>query len=145
MAKKEQPTQLKDLLVFHSEPKKAEGSGFLLFVGILCAVGFFLSLFTVNPILIFSSLLATFSCIIVSSSIQRSENMETYLHDIRDAINLQTQLLDKIRSSLSDGSDLRCAARLVPDIRTSLHTVRDIAEEARDLISYMQLEKDSEE
>lgn len=127
-------TTQKHPLEVKTEPKKAEGTVALMVIGVLLLVA---SIFTLNPVLIAGAFIALIMLAIASSCIQRAENMEVYLHDVREALNLQTIRLEAISRALVPGSDAAQAAKLAPETAQTLQKLCDIAEEARDLLSHM--------
>lgn len=136
MAKKEQPTtEHLHPLERKTTPGKAEGTTTLIVIAVILLIGSFLLM---NPLAIVASLINLFLTAIVCSCLERSNNMEACLIDIRDALNLQTIRLEIISRQMMDGSDVRKAAAQIGELK-------DIAEETRDMISYMQPEKEIEE
>lgn len=117
-----------------TDPMKAEGTTTLTVIGVLLPIA---SVLTMNPILIGASIVLLFLFAVAASSLQRSENMETYLRDIRDALNLQTVRLDGIYRQMAE---VEGARRSAEEIAEKVGELRDIAEEARDLLATMQPE-----
>lgn len=136
MAKHEQPTteQLHPL-ERKTTPGKTEGTTTLIVIAVLLLVA---SILTLNPLAIGASIINLFLMAIVCSCLDRSNSMETCLTDIRDALNLQTIRLEIISRQMLDGGDVRRAAAQIGELK-------DIAEETRDMISYLQPEKEIEE
>lgn len=131
---KQKNTSKENPLERNTAPMRAEGTTTLTVLGVLMTIA---SVISLNPILIGASIVMLFLFSIAASSLQRSENMETYLRDIRDALNLQTVRLDSIYRQMAEVEGARRAAE---EIEEKMGELRDIAEEARDLLETMQPE-----
>lgn len=131
---KQKNTSKENPLERNTAPMRAEGTTTLTVLGVLMTIA---SVLTLNPILIGASIVLLFLFSIAASSLQRSENMETYLRDIRDALNLQTVRLDSIYRQMAE---VEGARRATEEIEEKVGELRDIAEEARDLLETMQPE-----